>query len=599
MKQARARGPFRTAVSLLVVLGSAGLLGSPSTAAPPEPPPRPLAHLFDNRGIGAGARGGGADLDGHGRALSAEALRDAGWAPGAGLTVAGAPLRLPAPPPGAPDNVRADGQRVRVAGRGDALAFLVTATGGRAPGRGTVEYADGRRSSYRLEAPDWRTGTLATSALALPRISTPEGPREARAALYVVTVPLRHDAAVRAVTLPRDPVGPASLHVFALGVRPLTSGWTGSWSAATAARMRVGPWQDPTLRLVVRPSVGGERVRLRFDNTFAAAPVRLGRVSVAVREKGAGARGEPVPLRFGGHAGVTLAAGAQVRSDPLPFSVAAGKDLLVSVSLPGRVTSLPVRTAAKQPGYVADAAGDRTGSGAGAGFAEELDHWPLLTGLDVAGGPGSVVALGDSTTTGAKTRTGADERWTDALAARLRAQDTVPRYGVLNQALTANRLLKDRYPGAGADEDTSGVRLAHRLDRDLFAQTSARTALVYLGLNDLRWGSSAAEVRTALGEVARQARARGVRVLAATLTPCGGGSRCTPGVDARRRAVNAWLRAGGGGFDAVVDFDRVVRDPGRAGRLLPAYDSGDHLHPSAEALARMADAVDLDALRPR
>ncbi|SCD90802.1 hypothetical protein GA0115252_123819, partial [Streptomyces sp. DfronAA-171] len=80
MKQARARGPFRTAVSLLVVLGSAGLLGSPSTAAPPEPPPRPLAHLFDNRGIGAGARGGGADLDGHGRALSAEALRDAGWA---------------------------------------------------------------------------------------------------------------------------------------------------------------------------------------------------------------------------------------------------------------------------------------------------------------------------------------------------------------------------------------------------------------------------------------------------------------------------------------------------------------------------------------
>ncbi|NJA60634.1 hypothetical protein HC023_32585, partial [Streptomyces sp. NEAU-H3] len=72
-----------------------------------------------------------------------------------------------------------------------------------------------------------------------------------------------------------------------------------------------------------------------------------------------------------------------------------------------------------------------------------------------------------------------------------------------------------------------------------------------------------------------------------------------PGVDARRRAVNAWLRAGGGGFDAVVDFDRVVRDPGRPGRLLPAYDSGDHLHPSAEALARMADAVDLDALRPR
>ncbi|WP_435193712.1 SGNH/GDSL hydrolase family protein [Streptomyces sp. NRRL F-5630] len=599
MNQARSRGPFRTAVSLLLVLGSAALLGSPSTAAPPEAPPRPLSQLFDNRGIGTGARGGGADLDGHGRALSAEALRDAGWSPGAGLTVVGAPLRLPASPPGSPDNVRADGQRVSVTGRGDALAFLVTATGGRAPGRGTVEYADGRRSSYQLEAPDWRTGTLATSAVVLPRVSTPEGPMKARARLYVVTVPLSYDAPVRAVTLPRDPVGPASLHVFALGVRPRASGWTGSWSAATAARMRVGPWQDPTLRLVVRPSVGGERVRLRFDNTFAASPVRLGRVSVAVREKGATARGKPVPLRFGGHRGVTLAAGAQVRSDPLPFRVEAGTDLLVSVSLPGRVASLPVRTAAKQPGYVADAAGNRTGSRGGAGFAEALDYWPLLTGLDVAGGPGSVVALGDSTTTGAKTRTGADERWTDVLAARLRSQDAVPRYGVLNQALTANRLLADRYPGAGEDEDTSGVRLAHRLDRDLFAQTSARTALVYLGLNDVRWGSSAAEVRTALAEVARRARARGVRVLAATLTPCGGGSRCTPAVEERRQAVNAWLRAGGGGFDAVVDFDHVVRDPERPGRLLPAYDSGDHLHPSAEALARMAGAVDLGALRPR
>ncbi|WP_431037967.1 SGNH/GDSL hydrolase family protein [Streptomyces sp. P6-2-1] len=599
MKQPRPRRPLHTAVSLLVILCSAALLGTASTAIPPESPARPLARLFDNRGIGAGAHGGGADLDGHGRALSAEALRDAGWSPGARVTVAGTPLRLPAPAPGAPDNVRADGQRVRVTGRGDALAFLVTATGGRAHGRGTVTYADGRRSSYRVEAPDWRTGTLATSALALPRLSTTEGPRKARAALYVVTVPLRHDVAVRAVTLPRAPLGPARLHVFALGVRPSTNGWTGSWSAATAARMRVGPWQDRTLRLVVHPSVGGERVRLRFDNTFAASPVRIGRASVAVREKGASARAKPVPLRFGGRAGVTLAAGAQVRSDPLPFRVTAGKDLLVSVSLPGRVTSLPVRTAAKQPGYVAEAAGDLTGRREGSGFADDLDYWPLLTGLDVAGGPGSVVALGDSTTTGAKTRTGADERWTDALAARLRAQDTVPHYGVLNQALTANRLLKDRYPGAGENEDTSGVRLAHRLDRDLFAQSSAHTALVFLGLNDLRWGSSAAEVRDALGEVARRARARGVRVLAATLTPCGGSDRCAPAVDARRRAVNAWLRGGGGGFDAVVDFDRAVRDPERPGRLLSAYDSGDHLHPNAEALARMADAVDLDALRPR
>lgn len=591
------RRRLRRALSMVVLLGSTLLLTAPTTAAPRAQPARPLEALFDNRGISDARHPGAADFDGLGRSLPASALAGAGWAPGAELTVVGARLRMPDTRPGRPDNVRADGQRVAVPGRGDALAFLVAATGGAASGRGVVHYAKGPATTFRLSAPDWRTGSPAAKSVTVDHIHTRAGRTAARARLYTVTVPVRRGAEIRSVTLPHDPLGRPALHVFALSVRAGTPGWSGSWSSATAALKKVGPWRDRTLRLVVHSSVGGQRARVRLDNTFADSPLRIGSATLAVREKGAGAKSTPVPLRFGGREGTVLAAGAQVRSDPLDFRVPADTDLLVSLRLPGTVRSLPLRTAAKQTSYVGEDAEDRTGQRGGDGFEGSLDTWPVLTGLDVAGGPGSVVVLGDSTTTGAYTVQGADERWTDVLARRLGEQDEVPHYGVLNQGLTANRLLEDRYPGEGIAQDASGVRVAHRLDRDLFAQTSAHGALLFLGLNDLRWGSSAGEVKAALGQLAEQAHRRGLRVLGATLTPCEGGSRCGARVEAGREQVNAWLRAGGGGFDAVVDFDRAVHDPVRPARLLPAYDSGDGLHPSAKGLARMAATVDLRELR--
>ncbi|NDZ84719.1 SGNH/GDSL hydrolase family protein, partial [Streptomyces sp. SID10115] len=164
---------------------------------------------------------------------------------------------------------RADGQSVRVRGRGDALAFLVAGTGGEASGTGTVRYRDGSRGSYRLTAPDWRSGPLATKSVALPHINTPGGQLAEKARLHVVTVPLAHGREVASVNLPRDPGAP-DLHVFALSVRAATKGWTGTWSASTAGYTAVGPWSDRTVRLVVHTSTGGPRVRIRLDNTFAA-----------------------------------------------------------------------------------------------------------------------------------------------------------------------------------------------------------------------------------------------------------------------------------------------------------------------------------------
>ncbi|MFI6207801.1 SGNH/GDSL hydrolase family protein [Streptomyces sp. NPDC051041] len=582
------RSGWSSAVVLALLAGLAP--GASARAAGEGTPPLPLERLFDNRAVSDDARPAEADFDGSGASLSARDLAAAGWTPGRTLTVQGARLTWPRRQPGEPDNVRAAGQAVRVTGRGDALALLVAGTGAAASGTGTVAYADGTGSAYRISAPDWRTGPLATKAVALPHVNTPGGRLAERARLYVVTVPLAPDRQVVSVRLPHAP----DLHVFAVSVRAAARGWTGAWAAATGGYAAVGPWTDRTLRLVVHTSAGGPRVRVRFDNTFASVPVRIGGATVAVRASGAAARGTPVPLSFGGAAGVEVPAGAQAYSDPLGFDVPADADLLVSFHLPGTVPAAPVHRLAQQRSYVSEP-GDHTADGSAAAYPTTLTSWPLLAGMDVGGGPGSVVLLGDSITDGDRSTPDANRRWPDVLADRLLRQDAVPRYGVLNQGIAGNRVVTDRYPGDGVSADTAGVSALNRFDRDVLAQTSVRTAVVFEGVNDLLAGTDAQRVIAGLRTLAERARARGLRTLAATVLPCGGRSGCTAAVDAERAEVNAWIR-GAGAFDAVLDFDAVLRDPADPTRMLPAYDSGDHLHPGDAGLAALAGSVDLRLL---
>lgn len=563
--------------------------------------PLPLARLFDNRAISDNSRPGAADFDGAGHSLSAQDLAAAGWSPGSTPTLDGARLRLPRSAPGAPDNVVADGQQVAVGGRGEALTFLVAGTGGAASGTGTVRYRDGSHSSYELTAPDWRSGPLGTKAVTLPHINGPGGQLPGAARLYAVTVALRAGREVSSVVLPEQAAASGGLHVFALSVRDSGRGRTGSWAASTAGYRAVGPWTDRTLRLVVHSGTGGPRARIRIANTFAAAPVDIGAVSIAVRGAGAAADRAPVPLTFGkGHRGVRIPAGAEAFSDPADFTVPAGTDLVVSIHLPGTVTAAPVHQEAAQLSYLSAAgSGDRTADTTGAAYPETMTFWPFLTGVDVAGGPGSIVALGDSITDGVKSTSGTNRRWPDVLARRFQAQHALPRYGVLNQGISANRIVTDRYPGDGVSTDTGGVSAQHRLERDVLAQPSARTVVVFEGINDVRWGTSADEVIAGLRALARRSHERGLRVVAATVAPCEGYPDCSPAVEARRQAVNAFVRDQAGTvFDATLDFDAVLRDPQRPARLLPAYDSGDHLHPGDAGLDALGNAVDLRALVP-
>ena len=387
--------------------------------------------------------------------------------------------------------------------------------------------------------------------------------------------------------------------------------WTGTWAAAPQAAFP-GPlerYDDRTLRLVVHASVGGSRVRVRLSNTYGPAPLRIAAARVGVRGQGADVvDGSDRALTFGGAPGVVIAPGASVTSDPVELDVAALSELAVSLHASGRARAGTLHTLAQQTSFVAGKPGDFTADVHWPG-ARKIDAWPFLTGVDVQASEGgaSLVLFGDSWVDGDGSTPDANARWADALAAQLqRAGGACARIGVVNEGLIGNRLLHDspvrhrpKAPDFGRALGESGLA---RFERDVLAQPGVGAVLVHLGNNDLGFDGGVAPAGetvsldalvAAYRELVARAHAAGLRAIGSTLTPVEG-TKLLPGYDtpakeALRQQVNAWIRDGGA-FDAVIDVDRVVRDPDHPARLLPRLASADHLHPNDAGYAAAAAA---------
>jgi lysophospholipase L1-like esterase len=272
--------------------------------------------------------------------------------------------------------------------------------------------------------------------------------------------------------------------------------------------------------------------------------------------------------------------------------VPARHDLLVTTYTPGDRTPASYHPIAMRHSFFSRGADVANAVDASA-FPYTTVVWRFVSGVDVAGAtvaPGSIVALGDSITDGYRSSDDADRRWTDVLAGRLQRGPARRRFGVLNAGIGGNRVL--------LDGGSSGPSALSRLDRDVLSRPGVRTVIVLEGINDIQRRPhqlDPSKITAGLAEIAARSRARGLRVIGGTLTPFGGCACFTPREEVTRRAVNAWIRTGGA-FDAVIDFDAVLRDPGHPHRMRPAYDSGDHLHPSDAGYAAMGNAVDLSVL---
>ncbi len=418
------------------------------------------------------------------------------------------------------------------------------------------------------------------------------------------------------------PVGPlhAQNHAEPGGAR-----WIASWGSAPAGPAPASELlslDNQTVRLIVQTTTGGNQVRVRLSNEFGSVPLRIGAAHIALRASGAAiVAGSDRTLTFSGRPFVTIPPGAPALSDPVALTVPALSDLAVSLHLPAPTQASTVHAFAFQTNYVSGP-GNFTATAAFPTL-RTITAWPFLTEVDVVAPVlgATIVALGDSITDGVLTTIDANQRWTDFLARRLQAsrgglvpgetpsdaQALAPQLlvarqiGVANRGISGNRLLRD-FAGT-----TVGSAALARFDRDVLATAGASYVIVLLGINDIGVGGlvngeelvTAEDLIAGYRQLIARAHTRGLRIFGGTLTPFEGSfpGYYTPEKERVRQALNHWIR-NSGEFDAVIDFDRAIRDPARPARMLPAFDSGDHLHPNDRGMQAMGNAIPLELFHP-
>ena len=387
--------------------------------------------------------------------------------------------------------------------------------------------------------------------------------------------------------------------------------WSASPQAATPSNLAFIPgdvsavgFTNQTIRNVVFTSVGGDALRVRLTNTFGSQPVTFNEVDVGIVESGATLVSSSSQIAtFAGKTTVRIAPGAEALSDPVQMAVRPLASLAVSLFSSGSTGPATYHFNANQTNYIAR--GNAASSTSGAAFTTTSAAWYFVDDIDVLVQPqtrNTIVALGDSITDGFGSTPNANHRWPNLLAQRILAGPPGLVDSVVDQGISGNRVLNNSL--------CFGVDAEARLDRDVLAQAGVHFVILLEGINDIGFSQlpnsgcaspntdvSADEIIAGYQQIIAQVHARGLNIFGGTLTPFQGAGYFSIAGEAKREAVNAFVRTSGA-FNGVIDFDKAVRDPANPLRFLPAYDSGDHLHPNDAGYKAMANAVSLALFRP-
>jgi lysophospholipase L1-like esterase len=374
------------------------------------------------------------------------------------------------------------------------------------------------------------------------------------------------------------------------------SGWAATWTASpqSSAPGLIPDLNNQTVRLIVHATVGGNKLRIRLSNAYGTQPLVIGDAHVAVSSCAllpTIVSGTDQALTFGGQSTITIPVGAVILSDSVNFSVTPLTDLAVSLYLPNDTpnSTLTEHYSALQVSYISPT-GDFAGSNA---FPDNVPFysWCLLSSIEVTSEwpTSTVVALGDSITDGDGSALTLNDRWPDLLAARLRNRFSFLAPSVVNQGIAGNRLLND----------ITGQNALARFDRDVLSQAGVRCVIVEEGLNDVATAvvlpneaTTASQIIWALTQLIQRGHDQGLTVFGVTLSPFAGSFFYSAAGETERQAVNQFIRTGQL-YDGVLDFDQVLRDPSNPTQLLPAYDSGDHVHPNDAGYQAIAQSIDL------
>jgi lysophospholipase L1-like esterase len=390
--------------------------------------------------------------------------------------------------------------------------------------------------------------------------------------------------------------------------------WVGTWAAAPQltepSNMPPTPFTqdnlvfaDSTVRQSIHVTVGSKLIRLRFSNAYGGTDLPITNISVARPAGGAAGvsaigPGTSQTVTFDGRTSIDIPVGAQMVSDPLDFPVATNSNLTVTIYLAAGQASNNITS---HPGSRTDTymlAGNHVAD-ADLPAAADVQHWYFLSGLEgwEPNDTAAIDVVGDSLTDGRGSTTDQDNKWTDQLFNRLQAIPWAGYLTVLNQGLGGNRVL----------HDSLGPNVLARVDRDVLAQSGVKWLILFEGVNDIGTADAtpaaqqqvAADLIAAYQQIITRAHAQGIRVYGATITPFGGntGYDDPAGLrEAARQEVNAWIRTSHQ-FDAVLDFDKAVRDPANPRDINPAYDVGDHLHMNPAGYGVIASTVPASLFR--
>lgn len=408
--------------------------------------------------------------------------------------------------------------------------------------------------------------------------------------------------------------------------------WIGTWAAApqAAPQGQVQTFHNQSLRLIVHTSAGGKKVRIKISNTFGDQPLLIGTARIARRASEADI--DPASdraLKFHGNASTTIPPHSIAVSDPVDLEVPALSDLAISLFFPETAALTTMHILALQTNYLSAETGDATVQ-MKFPVAQTITFWPFLTGVDVESTPhaAAIVALGSSLTDGDGSSENANRRWPDVLAERL--QKGGPKdaeLAVLNEGIIGNRLLNDTQsprqaggpPPLGAVYEQLGPALGQsglaRFDRDVLAQAGVKYVILALGVNDILFPGSfipqtesvtAQNLINGNRQLIARAHKKGIRVIGTTIPAFEHAlfrnplyeRFYSPENEKMRQEVNAWIRTAGE-FDGVIDFDQAVRDPNHPTQILPAYDSGDHLHVNDAGNVAQGKAIPLSLFHSR
>ena len=369
--------------------------------------------------------------------------------------------------------------------------------------------------------------------------------------------------------------------------------WVGTWATAPQL-VEVGNNPPPpglsnnTLRQIVRVSIGGDSLRVRFSNAFSTEPVILHAVHIALSTGGGTIDpGSDRALAFDGKEEIVIAPGATVTSDPLAFPLTSRADVAITTFYGPSPVALTGHPGSRTTSYLfagnALSRVDTSGS-------VRTDHWYTINAIDVLAPvtAACVAILGNSITDGRGSTTNMQNRWPDILSESLQKDARTQHVGVLNLGIGGNCVLAGGLGPTGAS----------RFERDILGQSGVRWAVVFEGVNDIgkvKTAAAAAQMATDLiasyKEMVARARAKNIRIYGGTILPFNGNGYFNQYSEQCRAAVNEWIR-GTGNFDACIDMDMVMRDPRDPTQLLlPAYQN-DGLHPDAAGYRLMGSSVD-------